>query len=345
MTSRQPEARGPSTSSHGRRRDGMERANLHIEDLCEVEVGSHRSRAQAREIVSPLLVLMGWHGDSSPLGPEVEEALLRYCMDVPLNISWYEKELARLRRRLQKFVSWSIAAGILVIALALAIPLIGIFFHQKPELITTIAADVVLIVMGLGGIGQVLASRSDLRAQVAGFWSASSDLKEQLFDFVETWRGKLAAVCPEPGKPPSDPAVLGAIRAELRVALAQELKEARKIVRQERAAFLATFRAPSEVLSLVTSTFETLRGKQTESLVAQKGLLHPDAQTNAVTAARRALLEATASVQSARALEDGLKAAGADADQGALRDARMAFIRAEAEVVKAKAILESVVRT
>jgi hypothetical protein len=314
---------------------------VRIEDLCAVAVGSLRPRDEAERLLPTLLGLMGWTAAPELLGPQLRELLVRYCMDVPLNISWYVRKLEVARRRNGRQVGLAIAGGVAAIAVAVAVPLLAVVLSPAPQGAATLAADVTVIAIGLLGIGQVLASRADVKAQIGAFWTASSGLKEHLLDFVETWRGRLAPLCPGAGQAGPDPAALAAALAELRVALVQELKAARIIAREERAAFFATFRSPSEVLAVVSSAFEGVRGRQAEALVAARQLVRPEAQTNAVTTARRALLDARAASQAARAYHGAVKAAGVDPRLA--EEAQVAALRAQAEEIKAQATLDAIV--
>lgn len=287
----------------------------------ELAVGCERQAEQARLELEVLLTRLGITGDAAAkLGESERRLLTKYCIEVPLNIAWYDVAKKRVEKKLQR-VYVLVVFCVLVAVLVLA----GLAW-VKDELVS---AQVGTLVLAFGVVLQVLSGGADTKAQLGAFWRASSDLKEGLFTFLHSWQGR--AIDAE-----------GRLGAEFEVALWQELSNARRVCREEREAYFATYRSPTEIANLVTQPLSDLRMRLSEvgavrGVDQQVGRDLAREATFQLSGARRALIEAKAIVAQRRAKLDALiadKAAEPD-----VTSAKLALSDAEAEVVRATEVL------
>lgn len=253
---------------------------------------SRRSRNEAdMELAQLLRYLELGDPDAARLRKsKLSNLLLRYTMELPLNISWYMQKVISAQAQNNKQRIGAISLVVAALAFTVIILLVGPgkgWFNLSAANLATYGA---FLSTALIGIGQTLNSASDTRAQIASFWKASSDLKEQLYSFIETWRNRVD---------PSDPHVM----AEWEAALWAGLKEARRIVSEERSRFFATLKSPSEILSAASGLLDTLRGRQKEVLtVLTDAGARPSLDRAQVVTASKALLDADAGLKAAEAL-------------------------------------------
>lgn len=287
----------------------------------ELAVGCERQAEQARLELDVLLARLRLpEGAAAKLRENERRLLTKYCIEVPLNIAWYDDAKKRVEKKLRRVYALVVCC-VLVAVLVLA----GLTW-VKDELVS---AQVGTLVLAFGVVLQVLSGGADTKAQLGSFWRASSDLKEGLFTFLHAWEGR--ALDAE-----------GRLGGEFEVALWQELSTARRVCREEREAYFATFRSPTEVANLVTQPLSDLRMRLSEvnatrGVDQQMGRDLAREATFQLSGARRALIDAKAVVAQRRAKLDALvldKAADAE-----IAAAKFALSDAEAEVVRATEVL------
>jgi hypothetical protein len=301
-----------------------------FEDPPQVE--SRRTRELARKDIATLLVRLGRKPDEIETllaAPEIERPLLRYALDVPMNIAWYERAKIRAAREQRIALAGVIALGLGALTISTVVP------RFAAEHDVAIATGQITLFLGLAyGVLQVVAAVTDQKAKLAGFCKASADLKEALFTFEDNWRGKPVA---DGGK----------LAADFASALLQETAGARRIAREERDAFFTGLKSPTDVTAALGSAVEAVgRGAQTVADLrgARAAQLEGTASARlaVVDDMRRQLIAAKASeLARARKLEL-LRAAGAPADQ--IDAAKAEALQAEIDRVEAQARLDMSVK-
>ena len=283
-----------------------------------------RSERLAKDALVELGVLLERLGATAVAIDQLAEPqrrlLLKYCIEVPLNIAWYDDAKRRVEQKLRR--TYALVVFCVVVASSVLAALVWV----EDELVS---AQIGTLVLAFGVVLQVLAGGADTKAQLGAFWRASSDLKEGLFTFLHTWKDRAFDA---EGRP--DP--------ELEVALWQELSNARRICREERETYFATFRSPTDVANVITQPLSDLRmrGAEVSSVRGQDRQMGRDLARDAtfqLAASRRALIDAKAIVAQRKARLDALVAdKGAEPDVAA---AKLALADAEAEVVRASEVL------
>ncbi len=212
----------------------------------------HRDTDRATAERSKLLARLGFAqpANAPPLPDDLDDLLLKYATDYPLNIAWYTLKIRALRRIQRIWNGIAVFIGIFFVALiVLAAELLG----EK----STVAANLGLFITAFLVTLQLLASVSDVKSQIGIFWETAADLKDALYSFEQAWRGKSWATDP-------------AIRAEFRVALLDQLRSARVETRKERSQFFQTLKSPSDLVNSLLQAVSAVRGARTEVFTAQK---------------------------------------------------------------------------
>jgi hypothetical protein len=287
----------------------------------EPRADSERARVDALADARTLLARLEPEGDVASV--REHPLLVRYAMDVPLNIAWYER--AKLRASVRQ--GWSMI-GVLCFGLcamgATAIPTLWKPSDATEASITT--AQIAIFVAMAYGVLQVIASLTDQKQKIAGFAKASADLKEGLFTFEETWRGK-PLLCD------------GELEPGFASALLQEIANARRITREERDAYFASRPSTTEVAGVLGTAIDAVgRGAQSYGALrqTQAELRVDDKRAAALTIAseRQRLIEAKAVRTGRRKRVELLRATG---DAEAIAAAARELLDAEAIVVEAQA--------
>lgn len=286
-------------------------------------VGCQREQEQAKREMDVLLArLRVPSAVRDNLGDAERRLLLKYCIEVPLNILWYDRRRKLVERKLR------VSYAIIVVCVLVAVGMLAALTWMNDDVVTS---QIGTLVIGLGVVMQLLAGSTDTKAQLGSFWRASADLKEGLFTFLHSWEGK-ACGPEEQGLSP-----------DFEVAIWQELSNARRICREERDAYFATFRSPTEVTAMLTQPLTDVRMRVAEVAAAraQDGQVDKDLVREAsfqMANARRALIDAKATVAQRKSRLDALVAAGgAEADVLA---AKVALADAESDVVRAIEVLK-----
>jgi hypothetical protein len=197
----------------------------------------------------------------------VKRAVTRWGIEFA-NVRWYSAEIPRLERYFNVSRWLSLLLGMATIAGTAALALIwrDIGFAQ-----------LAVLTAGIFGVIQLFAVGTDPKARLGAFRKAKADLMEALYTFEQTWTGHVL-----------DGNSTGTSRAkeDFMTALLQEIRTARKIVRDERDAFFATFKSPSEILGAAGSALDALRGRRTELAGGIKEAAAPATAREAAVAAR-----------------------------------------------------------
>ena len=306
------------------------------------QIGKYRSRQVAESEVDTLLARLELDPQqwaSLKDNPELNHLLVRYCMDFPLNIAWYENATRSMLLRQRVGVLLVLGIGILALLLIAAPTLLPTLGGRAIVDQTTPAAQIAVLTASFFGILHTVAAATDLKARIGGFWKAGSDLKEALFTFEENWRKKSLIFD-------------GAVSADFITALYQELRFARKVGREERTTYFNTFKSPTDLVTVATSALDVVRGRRQELLSLQReetaGQRNKDeAATKRVGDLRDKLIEAKANLAAVQAKLEELKklakAGGIDASQ--VSAAEIAVANAKAEQVKTQSHLEMMVRS
>jgi hypothetical protein len=246
------------------------------------------------------------------------EALLTYCIEGPLNISWYDGRIAAWRRQKNAFLTLTIVITVGVVALL-------VWRNSSDSMVAQLSASVAALLACV----RILAGAADVTTQLGGFWRARADLKEQFLTFEHGWRGKVVGAD-------------GAVAEGFETALWQEITNARHVVRTERDTYFSTFKAPVDAVATATSGLEALfgRAQQVQTLRAA-----PSPLAQAVNDARTKLDQARADrAAQERTLElMAVKPAtlGDEAWRKAREDAESGRTRAEADIARYSDLLRS----
>jgi hypothetical protein len=286
---------------------------------------------QARVLLARLALPAG-QAKAAEACKDLFQLLVRFAAEIPLNVVWYEQKL-KWGLGVQRWsVPFVIAFGVALLGLTGFVGLGGSAADQ-----TFNATRIAVMVAVAFGTLQMVATALDYKARIGGFWQAMSDLKELLFTFEETMRGKpLVDTAKEPTPTP-----------EALLALWQALRAARKISRDERTNYFATFRSPTDVLQAAASAIDVVRGKRADETAAVKQLQAPaDALSARIDQLRGNVLDAraaaSAAASKATAVSELIKDKKATAAQES--EAALAAVAANAEVVRAETALAEVMR-
>jgi hypothetical protein len=188
-----------------------------------------RARQDAAHDSKVLLRRLTGKDEAPEVSESLRELLTDYCMDVTLNIRWYE----RARRR--ALWSWRLSMG-LVLSFAAAA-------FAVAYLLTTPGSASPgwwVLMVGLVPVLQATGAAIDHRTRMGAFWRASAELKESLFALEAAWTGK-------------------ALDGTFQEAVQQARRVAHQIGHDERATFYSTYRSPGEVLSALSPSLRATR--------------------------------------------------------------------------------------
>jgi hypothetical protein len=215
-----------------------------VSDPVAHKADSLRQREDAERHMRRLLRHYGAHGkaiDAVAAQPREWNILVRYGMDVVLNIHWYDREIPLLRRSRARMTALTVLVGLAVVSS----PLWAAWFWQATPNQGAVGAQVGLVLSALVGAWRLILTATDTGARIGIFWQASSDLKELHFSLGDRWRGRLEDEIP----------------GDLVDDVAERLRRAREIIRAERLAFFATFRASGSVLDTASSGRDPTRAE------------------------------------------------------------------------------------
>lgn len=248
----------------------------------------------------------------------------RWEMEFPANIKWYDHKIPTQNRLYNVWRGVAIAIGVATLVVTTALVL------KRPNVSVS---QFGVLVAGIFGVMQVLAASGDPKARLGGFRKARADLKEAMFTFVESWTGRVFDAedgnqgkdqlhdQPLPRRPSPD----------FVTALLQEIRSGRKISREERDTYFATFKSPTEILGAANTALDALRARRTElgGAIKEAGAAeatHDQAVSTRIQDLRNKLAEATAQREAlenkkARLKNDGVPQAQLDDVQGKIEDA------------------------
>ncbi len=232
---------------------------------------SRRQRAEAVELGRVLLRRIGAEGFIVALETDerFKRAIALWGIEFPLNIRWYTTAIPAQERALRWSRRISLALGVVTLAGTTAL----VFLNQA---VTT--AQVGVLAAGIFGVMQILAAGSDPKSRLGGFRKARADLKEAMFTFQENWRGRSIILAGSEAKPEPEP--------EFMTALYQEIRSGRKIAREERDTYFATFKSATEILGVANTAIEAVRGRRAEVSGALKEASAAETTHAAAMAAR-----------------------------------------------------------
>lgn len=295
----------------------------------EPHAGSLRARKQALDDLDKLLVRLAVPAADA----QVLRALplmVRWAMDVPGNIAWYERAKKAARAR-----QWLVLVGVILFAtvamFGAAMPAV---LEERDSDAPIAVAQVAIFVALAWGVLQVVAGLADQKAKLAGFAKASADLKEALYTFEETWRGRAL--------------VKGAVvDPDFETAVLQEVANARKTARAERDAYFGDIPSTVDVakqlgdaLDQVGRSAATL-GEARKTRAEPKETARATAETT-VSFERQRLIDAKAATKARAAKLERLTAANAPAD--AIASAKAELLDAEIAEVEARARFTMIVK-
>jgi len=313
----------------------MEKTDYYF-DKAQRAQAAYRSRSAAESEIAVLLKRLEVkpaHADLLRENPETKRLLVRYCMDFPLNIAWYEE--ARQRETWWQRAAFGLVLMLALIALGLtaAPAVVPRLFGDTATQQSTTSAQIVVILTGMFGVLSVVSEATDRKARIGGFWKAAADLKEALFTFEESWRDKDLVITTDGKK---------AISPELVAALVQEIRFARKVSREERTTYFNTFRSPTDVMAAANAALGAIRGRRGELLSAHR---EESATKDASEASaekrirdlRDRLVEATATVMSLERKITELESLGVEAAQ--IAKVKLDVVNARTEMHKVQSLL------
>lgn len=250
---------------------------------------------------------------------EVRNLLVQMGADFSANIAYYEQQV----RMVQKKLLLSQAAAIGVV-LALLVALVALVAPWQPVVRTLSVEQSSYWVAQISLVGtaafaalKAMAVGTNYKARLTAFWQAAADLREDLCTFEANWQDKLS----------TREALLS---PDLRVALYEELRAARMIVRRERGAYIDALASPNDIFSSASDVLGSLDARIATVMQTRQSAV-AGAEALSVTTARdvadtrRKLLEAKSKLSAAElALPEAEKAGIADLDRykTAIVDAR-----------------------
>jgi hypothetical protein len=266
-----------------------------------------RTTAEARQARDQLATRLGLGTDDVAIlkASPAWSALATFCVESPLNISWYDAKISSWRTRRGIFI----VACIAVLAIVLVALAQGGFSESR-------IAQVSAAVAALAACWRILAGAADVRTQLGGFWRARADLKEAFLTFEQAWSGKVI----------SD----GKVHDGFETALWQEITNARQVVRAERDTYFSTFNGTETLLETTASGISDVlaRARDVHDVKVLPRL-------TAVAEARRKLDEARADELAQRRLLELYADKPANLDEASWRQAR-----ADAERARIAALAE-----
>lgn len=265
-------------------------------------------------------------GDKAPSDDralfEVRNLLIQMGADFALNIAYYERETVKV----QKQIKLSQVAAISVLLTLLA----GLVYIVAPWRIEAApasmeksgawVAQLSLVGTAVFAAMKALAVGTNYKARLTGFWAATQDLREALYTFEANWQNKLQ----------TREALLG---TDFHIALLEELRAARLIVRREREAYIEALASPNDIFSSASDVLSSVDTRIASVVTARKSVAEGKEALSTATAkdvaeTRRKLIEAKSKLSSS---EFGLSAAQ-EAGLADLDSYKKAIVDAKAEV-------------
>lgn len=256
---------------------------------------------------------------------ELRSLLVQHAADTAQNVLWYQGAMRRVEARMRYF-----RFAVVGVSAAILVPFGALAFHAYDEVtvdtMPTTIAQISLFGTLFYGLLKALAAGTNLKKELTAFWQARSDLKEALFTFAHSWRGRLRTP-------------LDLCSPDFNTALYEEMRNARLVVRTERTAFFEAFSAPEEILP--TAMLPMGEASAAASAVAaaratvnatRDGLAAATAAD--IAAARSALIEAKSNVAAREAALKMAEAEGLDTSSYKLE-----LISARADVERASKLL------
>lgn len=313
----------------------------------------HRDPVAARRQLAVLWERLG--GDPARLpalerdDPDGWQFLLRYVVDGPLNIQWYDGRRPELEAKQRRYNVLILVLALVLVGLAIALPfqpLLLILIEPKLKLAEAASrtglVDVAAL-LGVAGTGGAVALRMSAqvvryRRQAAVFHRASAALKEQLYRLEGDW-----------AQPPLlDPDAEGGatrLHPQFAAAIRQAVGRAQSIVSDERDAFFDTLTVDVNAL-----TDHAVKGAETmgTQVAIRSDRRHEDARLRQEL--ERQLALARLAVATARAKLAVLEAERAEASPNSLselivliREQRLALQEGELRVSYLEAELDPAV--
>jgi hypothetical protein len=299
-----------------------------VDDPVGHKADSLRQREDAERLMRDLLRHYGAQRralEAIVAQPREWNILVRYGMDVILNIRWYEREIPRLRQFRARMTALTVLVGLALVVLpAVAAWRLG----DTPANQGVIGAQVGLVLSTLVGAWRLILTATDTSARIGIFWQASSDLKELHFSLGDKWRGRLGDEIP----------------GDLVADVAERLRRAREIIRAERLAFFATFRASGALLDTASYGRDQAARALVEARAEASERGHDRASWTIEDATRARDAAARAAAAKKDALEEARRQLGAEDPavaraSAAYADVLVASIEAESllQQIRAKA--------
>ncbi|MEM9457434.1 MAG: hypothetical protein AAGF11_24855 [Myxococcota bacterium] len=331
-----------------------EAAPLYAFEQRHGRAGSHRDPRQAREQLTILWERLG--GDPARLpalerdDPDGWQFLLRYIVDGPLNIQWYDDKRPELEAKQRRYNTLMLVVALVLIALAMALPfqpLLMVLIAPNLDLAEAASHTGLIDVAALVGVvstGGAVALRLSshvvrYRRQAAVFHRASAALKEQLYGLESDWaQPPLLDLDCEDDVTRLHPTFAAAIR--------QAVGTAQSIVADERDAFFETLTVDVNALTdNAVSAVEQLGHRA----VFRSDRRHEHAQARQEL--EQHLSQARLAVATARAKLAALEAEKAKTPPEyatdlvmLIRDQRLALLESEQHVAHLQAELDAVRR-
>lgn len=242
-----------------------------------------------------------------PRGPaqlrELRSLLAQYASDVIMNAGWYQAKVREFERRLRTFQALAVVCALIILGLFGKLAMDA----PPPDTVdssTTWIAQLSLFGTLFFGLLKTLAMGTNLKRQLTAFWEAGADLKEALYTFEHAWKGKLETL----------PDLLG---PDFATALYEELRNARTIVRKERAAFFEAYASPEEILAVPQSMMSEAAANANVMVAARTASNNERVSRQAATAKdiadeRRRVIEAKAKIGAKEKAIEEARAAGLD---------------------------------
>lgn len=288
---------------------------------------SHRARALALADLQTLLERMQVAEEAVRNALCEKPVLVRYAMDVPMNIAWYEKAKKRAFDK-QRF---GLVGVILFAVVAMGVTWASAYLTKGDDKAQIAIAQVAAFVAMAYGVLKVIAMLTDQKEKLAGFSKASADLKEALFTFEETWRGK--TLLEEDRLVP-----------DFETAVLQEIANARRIARAERDAYFTGISSTVEVATAFGDALEKV-GESATSLgqIRKDRALALEGSRSRIVEERQRLIAAKAKLTARQRKLERLIADKAEAETiGAAKDE---IADAESEVEEAQLRLDMCVKS
>ena len=216
------------------------------------------------------------HHGTNTQAPKVPDQLRRtlasWAKEVPQVIAWYRVKLFRGR---------SIWAASTIAQLVLFLGVTWAIWQQLGRSISPGEARIGLGEIGFAfvatfGFARLVFGVADVKAQVAGFWKASSALKSRLYALEDEWQQRLTVTL-KSGASPEERTWSAAEILELDVALREQIRAARRDVAAEASSYFDTFRSPSDLASSVGATFSEVMA-QAQGVVTARAAAAQQAQ-------------------------------------------------------------------